>query len=96
MVKAKHKAKWPLQVHSTKHKRRPDWPPEVSYKHDPDILKDTGICKPDDATVGHVAILKNATLRHYKNKLTTLKNAAPGHLEEKIQYIEGGPTSNVC
>ncbi|KAI0269671.1 hypothetical protein BGY98DRAFT_937705 [Russula aff. rugulosa BPL654] len=74
MVEAKHEAKWPLQVQSTKHERGPDksprevpyergpdWPPEVSYEHDPDILKGIGICKPNGATVGHVAILKNAT-----------------------------------
>ncbi|KAF8489964.1 hypothetical protein F5888DRAFT_1743333 [Russula emetica] len=61
MVEAKRKAKWPPRGQATEQKHRPDRPPrEVLYKCDPNVLKRTGTCKPED----ELAILKSAAPGH--------------------------------
>src|SRR5580698_10991125 len=63
MVEAQREAKWPPQVLATERECGPDWSPrEVLRKHNLNVLKGTGTCKP----VVEPAILKSATPGHPK------------------------------
>ena len=63
MVEAQREAKWPPRVLATERERRPDWSPrEVLHKHNPNVLKGTGTCKP----VVEPAILKSTAPGHPK------------------------------
>ena len=58
-VEAKCKAEWPLQGQATEGECRPDRSPQtVLHKHNTNVLKGAGTCKPE----GELVILKNAAL----------------------------------
>ncbi len=65
-VEAKHKAKRPPQGQATEHRHAPEWSPQdVLRKHDPNVLKGTGTCKPE----GVLTVLKSAAAEDLEGKI---------------------------
>ena len=65
-VEAKHKAKQPLRGQATKHRHAPEWLlQDVLCKHDPNVLKGTGTCKPE----GVLTVLKSTAAEDLEGKI---------------------------
>ena len=65
-VEAKHKAKQPPRGQATKHRHAPEWLlQDVLCKHDPNVLKGTGTCKPE----GMLTVLKSAAAEDLEGKI---------------------------